>query len=257
MKRSKIVQVYTLLLALVLVAVPGAAQAASSKHYLVHEYQFGNGSQSAEKTCKDARANNRKYCARESLGATTVGHASSQNYQFYGGFNTTKKPLLETFVSGGTYDLGVLNSAETHSVATTFSVRNYLSNDYVVKIGGKAPESRGGYRLKPIDCTTPNASPMASQTGTEQFGINLADNSVPDIGATPKQIPDSTFGYGYATADYSTSNYYCFHSGDVVARSDKSSGTTKYTIAIIANIANTTPAGYYTGNLDVVVVPTF
>lgn len=245
-----------------MLAFPVGAQAASSQHYQVNEYQFGNGSQSAEKTCQDAKANNRQYCAREALGATTVGHAASQNYQLYGGFNTANKPLLELVVNGGTYDLGILNASTTHSKTATFTVRNYLSNDYAVELAGKTPAT-SGYHLRPIQGRDhSNQSPTASQPGLEQFGINLADNSTPDIGAVPdNNLPagqgNTNFGYGYATSNYSSPDYYMFKSGDIIARSDKSSGTTKYTISIVANISNDTPAGYYGGTLDLIVIPKF
>jgi hypothetical protein len=229
-----------------LVVVSGTALAAqsSSNNYQVNEVFFGNGGEL--NACSD------NFCSRQSAGETAVGNTSSNNYQAQGGFNTSDEPLLEVYVNGGTYDLGILDTADVKSVAPTFIIRNYLSNGYVVHITGNAPTNNsGGHSLQAMTVASP------SQPGAEQFGLNVVANSDPSAGADPQQIPDSSFGFGIAETGYDTPNYFKFVDGDIIASSPKSSGTTLYTMTAIANISPATPGGAYGGSLSVVVVPTF
>ena len=97
----------------------------------------------------------------------------------------------------------------------------------------------------------------ASQAGTEQFGINFVANTSPLIGAAVTQVPDSTFSYGTVEPGYNTTNQFKYVDGDIVARSNTESGETDYTLSMILNISQVTPAGRYEGNMYAVVVATF
>jgi hypothetical protein len=230
----------------VLLAGVGAqvfAQSAST-NYKVEETFFGTGGE------LDASSSN--YMAKQSAGELTVGSAASNNYQFQGGFNTSDTPVLEFAVNGGTYDLGILDASAPGAVTATFTIRNYLSSGYVVTVNGTPPTlSDNTHTL-----TTMNSF-AGSTPGTEQFGVNLADNSNPDVGANPSQLPDSTFSFGQAVAGYDTPNQFKFIDGDTIAFSSKSSGQTSFALSIIANVARETPAGQYGGKLNIQVVPTF
>lgn len=234
-------------LVVAVLAVGAGAQVfaqSTSPSYKVEESFFGTGG--------ELEAGSANYKARQSAGELTVGNAASANYQFQGGFNTTDVPLLEFAVNGGTYDLGILDASTTGAVMASFGVRNYLSSGYVVTVNGSAPGLAGGSHT-----LAPMASMTSSQPGTEQFGINLVDNSNPNIGADPSQQPDATFGFGAAIAGYDTPNMFKFVNGDTIAFSSRSSGQTNFSLSIIANVARETPAGQYGGTLHVQVVPTF
>jgi hypothetical protein len=232
------------ILALCLWAGPIASAQSSSTNYKVEESFFGTGGE------LDASSSN--YRAKQSAGETVVGNASSANYQFQAGFNTTDIPLLEFVVNGGTFDMGVLDYGITGTATATFSVRNYLSSGYVITMHGSPPtEPVHGYAL-------PGMSSAAGSTpGTEQFGVNLMDNGNPDIGINPDQIPDSTFSFGTPVAGYDTPNLFKFVDGDTIALSPKSSGQTNFALSMIANVARETPAGEYGGHIVLQVVPTF
>jgi hypothetical protein len=235
----------TMLILTVLVAPHGFAQS-SSASYKVEESFFGTGGE------LDASSPN--YRSKQAAGELTVGNTVSANYQFQAGFNTSNQPLLEFAVNGGTYDLGILDANTTGAVTPTFTVRNYLSSGYIVRVNGSSPTVTSG--------TTPHAlavlaTPNGSTPGIEQFGINLVNNSNPDVGADPVQVPNSTFGFGAAVAGYDTPNLYKFVDGDTIAFSNKSSGQTNYTMSVIANVTRYTPAGQYGGKLNVQVIPTF
>lgn len=233
----------SLVVAAVLVFAPHAYAQSSSNNYKVEESFFGTGG--------ELEASSPNYKAKQSAGETAVGNASSSEYQFNAGFNTSDAPLLELAVDGGVYDLGVLDAAQARFTSANFSVRNYLSQGYSVQFSGQPPQEFTGHMLTPID-------PLAqSAPGTEQFGINLRDNTTPNVGNEPVQIPDSTFSFAQVVNGYDQPDWFKFVDGDIIAASNKSSGKTSFTISFIANISKDTPAGEYGGSFSVIVTPTF
>ena len=243
--RSRAIALLFSVALLTLSAGPLASAQSSSTNYQINEYNFGSGG--------ELEASSSNYKARQSAGELVVGKAFSTSYQFQGGFNTTDIPLLEVAVDGGTFDLGNIDALSTRSVSTTFSVRNYLASGYTVALRGSPPSTGfgSGHSLTAMN------SLAAPDPGTEQFGINLVENSLPDVGANPFQVPDNSFSFGSAVAGYDTPNMFKFVDGEIIALSTKSSGQTVYTMSIIANVSETTAAGEYTGNLNVIVTPTF
>lgn len=230
----------------VFLIVGGAGQAyaetSQSEHYRVNEVQFGVGG--GRGLCSGS------YCSDISVGDTTVGSANSDSYGARFGFNTSTEPYLEVWSEGANANLGILSPSTTATATNMLKVRNYLSSGYVVQITGETP-SQGTHALDRI------TTPSTSQPGAEQFGINLADNTSPDIGAAPVQVPDNTISFGYAHADYGTPDLFKYENGGIVAQSDTSTGQTEYTISMIINVSNVTPGGKYTGSFSAVVVPVF
>jgi hypothetical protein len=231
------------LMSCVLSAASVSAQL-TSPSYRVDETYFGTGG--------ELDASSPSYKARQSAGELTVGNAASSNYQFNAGFNTTDEELLEVAVSGGVFDLGILDTTTISASSTTFTVRNYLASGYVVRLNGSAPQSPGGtYTFASL------ASPTAATPGTEQFGVNLRQNTTPTVGADLTQQPDNSFSFGEAMPDYDTPNLFKFLNNDAIARSLTSSGMTTYTLSFIANVSNNTPSGSYGASLFINVIPTF
>lgn len=231
------------------VVVPTASAQLTSPSYKVDETYFGTGGE------LDASSPN--YKAKQSAGEFTVGNNTSASYQFNAGFNTTAEELLEVAVSGGTFDLDVLDTATTHAGSTTFTIRNYLASGYVVRLSGTSLRSAGGgvYTIPALSSQT------APTPGTEQFGVNLVANttstSTPAVGANPIQIPDNTFSYGAAANGYDTPDLFKFVDNDIIAESLKSSGMTEYALSFMANINTNTPSGSYGASLSIIVIPTF
>lgn len=223
--------------------MPGTAMAAyTSPNYSANEVQFGVGSGLQSST---------NYQAQSSVGDLGVGNSTSPNYQTEAGFNTTTSPYLEAYVASGNIDLGALSTLSTAHTTATFHVRDYLSSGYIVQTVASPPS----YATHTI---TPLASPTAATPGTEQFGMNLVANTSPaNFGAAPAQVPDASFGFGYASSGYNTANKFKYNQYDTIAQSDKSSGETDYTISYIMNISNTTPGGTYRFNQDLVVTGTY
>lgn len=219
-----------------------AAQS-NSTNYGVSEVNFGSGG--------ELRACSTTYCSKQSAGELTVGNTASTNYQAQAGFNTNREILLEISVSGGPINLGILDATSTKYGSFSFSIRNYLSQGYVVKLDGSPPVNSAGHTLAAMSAAT------TSQPGVEQFGVNLRQNTIPPVGNDVAQIPDATFGFGTAATGYNTVNNFKYAVNDTIAHSLKSSGTTNYTMSVIENISTTTPGGAYGGRIMVNVVPTF
>lgn len=225
--------------------VPAAAFAQyNSNNYSIDEVMIGTGGD--PELCGD------EFCAQQSVGGNSGG-ASSTNFQLLGGFGTPGEPALSVVVEGGLVDLGVLNTSSPSVASTTFSVSNYLSSGYIVRIYGLPPtnNSGGGYSLDAMD------GAGGSVPGNEQFGINLVANSDPGIGADPVQLPDENFAYGAPTLAYSQPDIFKYENGDTIASSSQETGQTDYTISIIANIATSTPGGRYRTTLIVQAIATF
>lgn len=236
-----------LLTALVCVAGTGTAFATSSSsssaNYQITETQFGSSSNA--ETCST------QYCAQSSAGAQATGTStSSGGTSATFGQITTDEPLLEVIVESGASDLGTLTAETTASKTMTVRIRNYQSNGYVLQITGDAPKYANHILNTP-------STPTASTPGTEQFGLNAVANTTPNIGSNPVQVPSSDTSFGEAAPGYDTPNVFQYASGAVVGQSLTASGRTDYTISMILNISNNTPAGRYYGDLSAVVIPVY
>lgn len=235
--------IYIALLLLVILPVTVLAQS-SSANYSIEEFFVGPGGAT--------ELDSANYSARASLGDTGVGNSTSANYQIYGGFTTTNDPYLELVVNASTIDMGVIDASTTGYGIGTFSVRSYLASEYTVFSDGGLPTNEQGDTIDGI------AVRAAHSQGTEQFGMNLTVNTDPAAyGANPVQVPDGTFSFGAATADYAVADEYKYVEGDAIASSATSSGQTDYTIAYVLNVSGITEAGLYTTNQTVVVTSSF
>jgi hypothetical protein len=224
-----------------------AAQS-SSASYSVDNTFFGSGG-TLDDTCSSS------YCAKQSLGETAVGASNSASYGIQAGNNTDRDTYLEMKVNSSNTDLGQLSSGHAAYTTGTFSVKAYLASGYTVKNATPGPR----YATHTL---TNLATPSVSAPGTEQFGINLVNNTIAcgapaNYGADPAQAPDSTFGFGQAASGYDICGQYKYNNGDTIAYSNTSSGETDYTISYLFNISNVTPAGEYHLNHVLVATATF
>jgi len=233
-----------LLAVLIPLGVHGTALAvtSSSSHYSVTETQFTSGT--SVQSCSGS------YCAKVSIGDSAVGNASSATNNVKFGTITNSDPLLEVIVEAGQSNLGTLTSETTATKTTIIKIRSYLSDGYVLQVIGDPPKYNG-HTLSTSD------TPVQSVPGTEQFGINAAENTNPHVGANLVQVPDAKTSFGMVYDNYKSPNLFMFKSGDNVAHSTKSSGETDYTISMIVNISSGTPAGHYSGDFSAVVIPVY
>lgn len=222
---------------------PAAAEEASSAHYQLSETQFNSGS--------TLNGCSTEYCARVNIGDSSIGNSKSdgESSATFGSV-TPDRPSLDVIVEPGVSNLGTLSTEATGAKTLVVKIRSYLSDGYVLQIRG-APPKYGNHTLK-----TSN-TPVASIPGTEQFGINLTSNTTPNFGANPVQVPDETTSFGTVAANYNQPNKFMYINGDTVASSSRESGETDFTITMIVNVANNTPAGNYVGDYSAVVIPIY
>jgi len=214
------------------------AETSSSTNYKVTETEFGSNSSS--EACSGT------YCSQVSLGGMAAGRSGTATF----GTITPDQPALEVIVEPGTSYLGVLTPQQTATKTMVVKVRSYLSDGYLLQIAG-SPLRYSGHTM----ATT--GSPAASAPGTEQFGINAVANTTPNVGANLVQVPSGDFAYGQIEPNYATPNQFMYQDGATVARSLTASGQTDYTISMIINISDKTPAGRYASDFSAVVVPMY
>lgn len=277
-RKKPIANIFAALLALALIlgfpvvasATCKSDQQSCSTNYGVNEAQFGSGG--------NLNACSSNYCSKQSLGGTGQAEGSATDTLSSSSYSTQidrkeAVPSLSLMVNdaqcpdynaGGTsLDVGVLTGTDTRFTNANFSVKTYLSSGYTVQTSGQAPTYSNGPGTHSL--ATPGGS---STKGTEQFGMNVMQNTNPEtgsgtIGNDPSQLPDTTFGYGQVAGSgpnslgYNTANTYNYRNGDEIAFANSSSGVTCYDMSYIFNISNLTPAGEYIFDQSIVATPTF
>lgn len=244
--RSRLRVLVATLLCLAVFVPAVRAQSSQSPNYQIDESFIGPGG-----TLESGSTNYLTAPGGQSIGNTGgAGDSGSTNYQAQSGATTTSDPSLACITNTSSANFGTLSTSVVATATASFSVLNYTSYGYVVQTVGTAP-SNGSHTLSAL------ASNAASTPGTEQFGINLVDNTTPNIGANPTQVPNSSFSYGEAASNYDTANSFRYVQGETIAFAPKTSGQTDYTISYITNISNTTPGGSYTGSQALVCTGTY
>ena len=244
--RSRLRVLVATLLCLAVFVPAVRAQSSQSPNYQIDESFIGPGG-----TLESGSTNFQTAPGGQSIGNTGgAGDSGSTNYQAQSGATTTSDPSLACITNTSSVNFGALSTSVAATATATFSVLNYTSFGYVVQTIGTAP-SNGSHTLNSL------ASNAASTPGTEQFGINLVDNTSPNIGSDPQQVPNPTFSYGEAGANYDTADSFRYVQGETIALAPKTSGQTDYTISYITNISNTTPGGSYTGSQVLVCTGTY
>lgn len=213
------------------------ANASTSPSYQVVETEFNAGTLEG---CSG------QYCARASIGDLMTSGATNGAATFSNTVGTD--PLLEVIVEPGVSSVGTLAPDKTTSKTAMIKVRNYLSGGYVIQLKGEPPKF-GTHVLDAL------STPTAATPGTEQFGINLVANTTPSVGADPVQIPADQGQFGTVDSGYGTANLFKYVSEEVIARSTTDWGQTHYTLSMIVNVSNLTPAGHYSGDFAVIVTP--
>jgi len=234
-------RVVSLLLALLFViggSIPVSATSSSSNNYEVVETEF-NGN---EEQCSG------QYCARSSIGdlsiSGTTGAGSTATFNNL----TENEPLLEVIVEAGESSVGTLSPDQATTKTVIVKVRSYLTGGYIMQLSGEPPK----FGDHVIDAMSTAA---ASDPGTEQFGINLVDNSSPNAGANAVQVPADQLTFGVVDGDYDNANQFKYVSEDVLASSTLDWGQTNYTITMLVNVSKLTPAGHFSGDYGVIVTP--
>jgi hypothetical protein len=142
-------------------------------------------------------------------------------------------------------DIGTLASSKVSSGTSQMMVAT--NGDFGLVIGMYGTTMTSGNNI----IAALNA-PTVSAPGNAQFGLNLRDNSNPNVGSNP-----SGGGIAAPTAKYNTPNRYAFTSGDTVVTSDDVTDTRKFTVSYIANVPPDQAPGVYTATLTYICTATF
>ncbi len=215
------------------------AQTSLSPNYQMTEAEFGSGT--SLESCSG------QYCARTTIGE--VGNSSSATAPEFGNVEYSE-PTMEMIIVPGESNLGVLTTEHTATKTTVVKIRNFESGGYILQILGDPPQFDG-------HTLATSATPVASEPGTELFGMNVVANTTPSVGKDPVQVPADVGIFGQAALGYATANMFKYVSGDVFAQSTEDSGGTDYTITMIVNISSVTPSGHYSGDFSAVLIPAY
>jgi hypothetical protein len=183
------------------------------------------------------------YKMEDTIGEAGIGDSESDSYKTKAGYQAMLDypPYLSFSLDGNLVAFGVLDYQMPSFEETKFTVATNAENGYAVTIAGNTLTHSNG-------SDTINAMGAAAQSsiGSEQFGINLKDNSNPDVGAEP------VGGSGQAASGYDTANNFKFVSGDIIASSSSFTYPTTFTISYLGNVGIDTLGGWYTTVLTLV-----
>lgn len=243
-KRSLIV----LIIAIACIAMSSKISALQSANYRVDEGVIGTGNM--------IQSRSENFQARDGINDLAIGESGSSSYQLIAGSKTTPDPWLSFIVKFSGVYFGVFSPTNNTTATASFSVLNYTSYVYVVQITGESLKGNG-HTIAPMEITGP------SQTGIEQFGINLVTNTVDSnaVGAEISPLSNTINYRGQAFSEYNAHDSFRFVSGETVANSGNAvlGGTDAqiYTVTYIANVPGSLPAGNYVTTLTYICTPTF
>lgn len=132
-------------------------------------------------------------------------------------------------------DMGDLTPTTTLTAQSQMAVGTNASGGFAITAYGNPPSA--GTNV--IDTPT---VPTESRPGTNQFGINLVENTAPAVGRNP----EGAWLNAVPSSDYGTADRYKYASGDVVALSPNVSLMKKFTVSYILNSSENLRAGVYT-----------
>lgn len=147
--------------------------------------------------------------------------------------------------SGSLIDFGILDA---NQVSSATSQVNGATNG----VGGLAISIIGTTMTSGIHTIDALSMRDTSDPGTNQFGINLRDNSNPNNGINP-----SGPGTVVPVGDYNIPNEFAFNNGDQIANSPLSTDFSKLTVTYIVNVDPNQDPGAYTSTITYVATATF
>jgi hypothetical protein len=160
-------------------------------------------------------------------------------------FTLTQNTVSLTKAGGGNPDYN--NTGFNNGSANTLAANTNAANGYTLSYQGSTLTSG----TNTIEAMTTKA---ASSTGTEQFGLNLRDNTTPNTGADP-----SGSGSGAPAADYNTVDQFKFvpDTATTLASASGSTASNTFTVSYIVNVSQTTEAGAYSTTITYIATGNF
>jgi hypothetical protein len=131
-------------------------------------------------------------------------------------------------------DMGVLDTKSTLKAESEMAVGTNASGGFAITANGTPMSAATNIINSPT-------VPTRSTIGTNQFGINLVENTQPIVGRNP----EGEWANASAAPSYSMPDRYMYVPGDVVAYSPNVSLMKKFTVSYILNASPDLRAGVY------------
>lgn len=147
--------------------------------------------------------------------------------------------------TGYSIDFGDLSSNHVATGTSQFVVATNATSGYNVTVSGTTLTS-GNNVISAL------ASPSISNINSNQFGINLKHNTVPNVGADPVGS-----GSGSISSGYDTTNRFMYRDGDLLVSTPTVSDSQNFTISYLTNINSGDPPGVYTTTLTLICLANF
>jgi len=177
-------------------------------------------------------------------GATDTGTIAASTADNVTVTATVNESLSFSVASNSVALTPTLGAGSTGVGTSTMSAGTNAGTGYSIRYTGTTLTSGGN--------TITAMAGGTSSTGSSQFGINLKNNTTPDVGA------EATGGSGTASAGYSSvDNFKFVPAGEQVAGAAGATDATSYTVSYIANIPTSQAPGAYTANINYVATANF
>lgn len=181
------------------------------------------------------------------VGAQGPGIIESPNFRTSGGFaGIESEPAIGFTLLDNSIDFGSFSQNDTNAGTLSFIAYTSADAGYRIQVFGDTLTNENN---ETIDAMSPTGETI--QVGTEQFGLNLVQNTVPAVGIYPNG------GSGQAAQYYDTPNTFAFENGAIVATAPSYSDETTYTASVITNISPLTHDGTYSTVLTFSLVAEF
>ncbi len=147
--------------------------------------------------------------------------------------------------TGNSIDFGTFSATSAASATSQMRANTNGGGGYAITVKGTTMTS-GTNSIPALGAQT------ASSPGTSQFGMNLRNNTTPDVGTDP-----TGSGIGTYTANYGNQNEFRFVSGDAVAQAAEETNSNTFTVSYIVNIEPKQAAGVYSTTMTYICTATF
>ena len=175
-------------------------------------------------------------------GVALSATSTSASYGIRAGFREMVRDRVLTFsVGSSAVSLGELSTTAVRTASHTMTVVTNADNGFGLTVSGSTLQRGSGAD----SITAIGATSAPSVTGSRQFGLNLAANTDPSIGAAVT----GTSPRGAPAEQYAVANQFAFLSGDTVASASGPINSTVFTASYIANISSAVTAGSYSTTL--------
>lgn len=147
--------------------------------------------------------------------------------------------------TGNSLDFGEFSPTSASTATSQMRANTNGGGGYVITVNGTTLTS-GTNSIPALSTQT------ASNPGTSQFGMNLRNNTTPNVGSDPMGSGIGTYNSNYGTADQ-----FRFVDGDTVAQAAQETNSNTFTSSYIANIEPSQAAGTYSTTLTYICTATF